>query len=401
MTRRRLSGACLIVLAALVLAPAGLATPGKPLPALVEAPRDALTRALERGRISEATYALERAISLFDRRSVAARYGSIARPDGREATLVLRDLAIRLDRLRGTERKRGEALLARPTLGASDPSGNGYTTSEATPVCGDFVCVHYVATTPDASTSTFAGEALQVFDDVVWPTQVTTMGYRAPKSDITSSPQNGTSSADPDGSQFDVYLTNLGDDGIYGYCTTDDPNAPVAGSFSYPHYDMSAYCVLDNGYTEFVASTGNTALENLQVTAAHEFQHAVQFAYDALEDPWVMEATATWIEDELFDAVDDNLQYLPDGPLGKPAIPLDKFTPTCCHVYGDWIFFRFLSEQFGAGTASDPTIVRRVWERADGSAAGPDDHSIQAVKNVLAARGSAFTNVFAMFGWVN
>ena len=36
----------------------------------------------------------------------------------------------------------------------------------------------------------------------------------------------------------------------------------------------------------------NTPLENLQVTAAHEFFHAVQFAYDAYEDGWFIEGTA-------------------------------------------------------------------------------------------------------------
>ena len=38
---------------------------------------------------------------------------------------------------------------------------------------------------------------------------------------------------------------------------------------------------------------------NLRVTAAHEFFHAVQFAYDYDEDPWLMEATATWMEERV------------------------------------------------------------------------------------------------------
>ena len=46
------------------------------------------------------------------------------------------------------------------------------------------------------------------------------------------------------------------------------------------------------------------------MTAAHEFFHAVQFAYDAADDQWFMESTATWMEDEIYDDVNDNLQYL-------------------------------------------------------------------------------------------
>ena len=69
----------------------------------------------------------------------------------------------------------------------------------------------------------------------------------------------------------------------------------------------------------------NTPLENMQVTAAHEYFHAVQFAYDFFEDGWFMEATATWAEDELYDDVNDNVQYLPIGPLGRP-IPAEGWT---------------------------------------------------------------------------
>jgi hypothetical protein len=37
----------------------------------------------------------------------------------------------------------------------------------------------------------------------------------------------------------------------------------------------------------------------LKVTAAHEFFHAVQFAYDIGEDGWLMESTATWMEEHV------------------------------------------------------------------------------------------------------
>ena len=37
-----------------------------------------------------------------------------------------------------------------------------------------------------------------------------------------------------------------------------------------------------------------------------------------------MEATATWAEDEVYDSVNDNLNYLPLGQLGRPDLPLDR-----------------------------------------------------------------------------
>ena len=72
--------------------------------------------------------------------------------------------------------------------------------------------------------------------------------------------------------------------------------------------------MLDNDYSRREFPT-NTPLENMHVTAAHEYFHAVQFAYDFFEDGWFMEATATWAEDELFDTVNDNVNYLPIGQL--------------------------------------------------------------------------------------
>jgi hypothetical protein len=87
----------------------------KPLPAFAPAERDALTRALERGRIDPATYALERARALFDLSAVRSRYGDVRRADPREATLILRDLVLRLDELR--QRSCGRRERSPPTDG--------------------------------------------------------------------------------------------------------------------------------------------------------------------------------------------------------------------------------------------------------------------------------------------
>ena len=201
-------------------------------------------------------------------------------------------------------------------------------------------------TSPNNGIPDYVEQALAVFNNDVWGDEVTTMGYRAPKSDF-SVQQQRLVRAPTDGHKFDVYLANLGDDQLYGYCTSDDPHFDLGSNYQF--FDGSAYCVVDNNYTEAIFQN-HSPLENLQVTAAHEFFHAVQFAYDAFEDQWLLEATATWMEDEIYDDIDDNLQYLVDGPLRKPLIPLDKGATNadpCCHVYGDWIFFRFLSEHFG------------------------------------------------------
>src|SRR5690242_18933071 len=111
----------------------------------------------------------------------------------------------------------------------------------------------------------------------VWVVEVGTFGYNAPLND-SKGPNN----------KLDIDVADIGDEGLYGYCT---PEQQVGGAWAY-----SGYCVLDDDYAPSEFPT-NTPTENLEVTAAHEFFHAIQFAYDAAEDAWMMEGTAAWMED--------------------------------------------------------------------------------------------------------
>jgi hypothetical protein len=355
----------------------------KALPPLVQATaRDALTGALAEGRISAGRYALERVVSLFDLRQVRARFGRVSRPDPRSATLLFRDLALRVDQLPATERRVARRILARPTDG--DVSlGHAYTVSEEAPLCAANTCVHYVGSTDDApppddvdtsGVPDYVEAASAIMEDV-WAAEVGALGYRAPKSDLTSTENGGNA-------LLDVYLVDIGaDGGLYGFCASDDPN--LDPSSGYQSWDMSAYCVLDDDYDISQFPGYPDPMDPLKVTAAHEFFHAVQFAYDIAEDRWFMESSATWIEDEVYDAIDDNRQFLAFSPLTQPLIPLDR--NTCFRVYGVWIFWRFLAEYLG-GATPDPSIVLDVWERADGAPGGPDRYSTQATAQAVAAR---------------
>ena len=385
------------VLATLVLTSQAYATSGR-VPALTPAPPDGLTRALAAGELSEAQYALERARALFRPDGVRARYGSVRAAEPRDATLVLRDLVVRLQLLSPAERAAARRLLARPT-DSPDPGGTTYAAAEAAPYCTTNGCIHYVASTTDAPDPVDANvnglpdyvEAVGAEFEVVWAKEVVAYGYRPPKSDLNSTNHG------PDG-RIDVYIADIGDDRLYGYCTTDDPNASPAYGF----YDVSAYCVVDDDYSPSQFSGAASGIAALQVTLAHEFAHAIQYAYDALEDGWLFEATATWLEDEVYDDVNDNYQYLPTSPLGRPDFPLDVYdndfsSPSYGNQYGAFIFFRYLSERL-----NDPSIVRRIWERADGSPTGPDDFSIQAIDNALrSVAGIGFAAAFSAFAAVN
>jgi hypothetical protein len=347
---------------------------------------DGLERALARGAVSHAEYTLVRASALFHPDAVRARFPGTRRPDSHAATLVLRDLRAALPDLEPAARAAAARILARPTDPNADGSAQGYRGSPARVDCGANVCVHWVEATTDApplvdeDTSGIPDwvETTRRTFEHAWAYEVGVLGYRPPLSDHGSLANDG----DP---RLDVYLADIGDRGYFGYCTTDDPGAGVV-------LGVSAYCVVDDDFAN-PAFGSRSPLRALEATAAHELFHAIQFAYDWLEDAWLMEGTATWIEDEVFDALDDNHTFLHASPLARPDVALDDGRRG--HEYGAWIFWRFLSERFGA------PIVREVWERAAALGGDGGTYSLEAVSAAVAARGSPFASAFAAFAVAN
>jgi hypothetical protein len=293
------------------------------------------------------------------------------RPD---ATLPLRDLFRALPSLDADGRREAHGLLARPTDGVDDPQGDGYLVA-AEKKCRNHFCVHWVTSTADAPPSQAWVDANLAFMNKVWRIEVRKLGYRPPVSDRH---RGGNA-------KFDVYLKELGSRGLYGYCA---PERRAPGE----KWLASGYCVLDNDFAE--AQYGAPPRHSLRVTAAHEFFHAVQFAYDYGEDPWLMEATATWMEERVADDVNDNRQYLPYGQLGSPGRPLDLFDQQGFTQYGNWLFFEYLSHRFGNG------VVRSIWTRAGAYPGSGHQYSTTAVKGVLRKHGG-FASVYRSFAAAN
>lgn len=380
-----------LAVAALVVASLGAAAGAKPLrarpagkrlPAITKTARDDLSAALAEGRISPAKYALERAKALFQLGEVRAQYGDVDRADPRAATLILRDLALRSTELSGTDADEAEAILARPEDGPTGSVvGTGWSSSatEAPEVCTAHLCVHYVTNTGDQASQTWASTVATTFEEV-WAKEIDAMGFRAPPGDGNQG----------ENAKVDIYLENLEGDYLYGYCGVEDVSVPP---WSHP-----AYCGVDNDYATF--SGALTPTEILQVTAAHEFFHAIQFGYDVAEDSWMNESSATWMEEQVYSPVDDNRQYI-DNSMTKPQVPADSFggvggAPDTFQ-YGQWIWWQYLSQAFGRG------IVKEIWDRLDAAGSAPDDYSIQGMTNVLATKGAGndFLSRFADFGAVN
>jgi hypothetical protein len=350
-----------------------------------------------------AQVALERALGYFAPAQARPSFRRAAQNDPRGATMALRDLAAVFDRLTGADRRLAADILARPT----DTGQGNYTAPKADfeRSCSATICVHWVTSTRDEPPAGWIDSVHLVMAEV-WNEEITALGYKKPKAD---KPTGGHRGGNPN-TKLDIFIQDVGRPsiGVYGYCTTDDPRRSK-------RRDVSAYCVLDDDYSgsQFPGTNG---VDALKVTAAHEFHHASQFAYDWKEDRALMEATATNMEADVYPAIPDNFQYFQFSPLTSPNTvndgpwwPIDMFDAQFGNQYGDWIFYRFLSEYFGTPglphTDRDPSINLQIWQQ---TAALPGTnnggkYSVQAIRAAIAARGGGanFRDVFAEFGWAN
>lgn len=324
--------------------------------------------------------ALETVQDLVEAPSTSTPAPAAEAPD---LTVALRDLALRKNDLTKADKAAAARLLARPTAKQQGQPGCAddlicYEPSEpeATPECGPTVCVHYVTTGPNATTQAYADLVRATAESVAARYQ--SAGYRRPVADGTEGDRPGVPSG-----RFDIYLGDLGQM-FYGYCAPEDLVSPTS-----PQSAATSYCVLSTNYAQLGGS--NTPTENLQVTAAHEMFHAIQFAYDVYEDGWFLEASSTWAEDEFYDGVNDNRQYLPYGPLGAPASRMDTYDSSAA-PYGAWIFLRYLTERYPSEVGGLPVIVRQMWEKA-----GSYQYSVQAISNALRDRGTDLRTQFAAF----
>lgn len=184
--------------------------------------------------------------------------------------------------------------------------------------------------------------------EYVWTVEVEQMGWPHPPFDRG---QGGDE-------RIDIYLDNILDDGYAGYVETsggyitDNPMTPEQERRA-----AYSYMVLDNDYAEADPDYGETPEGLLQATAAHEFNHVIQAGIDDLDlHAWLYEATATWMEDEVYDDINDGLFYL-DSLFKHPDVCLvaEVANGDDLHWYGTWLFIRLLSERYGSD------VIRTSW----------------------------------------
>ena len=125
-----------------------------------------------------------------------------------------------------------------------------------------------------------------------------------------------------------------------------------------------------------------TELENIKITAAHEFFHAIQFSYNCYERFWLMEATAVWFEDEIYNEINDHYRYMPSW-FQNSTKPIDDESS---HMYGSFIFFQYIDEHLGGYET-----IKNIWERSRSNANSVNDVSFTSINEALESVGSSFS----------
>ncbi len=206
-----------------------------------------------------------------------------------------------------------------------------------------------------------AGEYL----DYSYHFEVDTLGYQPPPSDYGV-----------DGDEIDVYFKNIN---AYGY-TDFDRQIPET-----PYNDWTSYITMDNDF----AGPGYYAqgLDGLRVTCAHELFHVIQLGYNYRdEDLFFFEMSSTWMEDRVYDDVNDYQHYI-HYYLDHIDWPLSLANGY--REYGASIFLKFIQENY-----SDD-VIRRAWEHIR------QEHSIKALDASLREVNSSFAEAFITFGLWN
>lgn len=174
----------------------------------------------------------------------------------------------------------------------------------------------------------------------VWSYEMDTLEYTAPPIQLGDL-------------YYNVYVENLGPS-LYGE-TRFFPD-PINPGQTPPRY--TTFVRIHNDFQPFFSK----GIEGLKVTAAHEFHHAIQvgsYGYWG-SDIYFYEITSTWMEDAVYDDINDYYQYIrtisgmPRGHFDTPHRSLNVANGLI--EYSRAIWGKFVEKRF------DRSLMRRTWE---------------------------------------
>jgi hypothetical protein len=247
----------------------------------------------------------------------------------------------------------------------------------ARPVCAEYIDTEHFRIHYDTSgtnviygwPSTVYRDAIALAAEYCWDMELGTYGFNQPPSDENDGDGGGGSA------HYDIYVQAL--TGVYGYC---QGSYYVPGT---PLNDATSFVVIDNDYTGFGYSDRTLPMK---VTVAHEFNHACQYAHDVDEPTWYKECTAVWIEDEIYDDINDYRQYLSSW-FNSPHQSLEFEDVSGLRIYGSCVWNMFLTEYV------DPMIVPEIWVECESSGT-----TYSRMNIVLNRYGIDLAEAFRVFG---
>ncbi|MDX1520219.1 MAG: DUF6055 domain-containing protein [Anaerolineae bacterium] len=190
--------------------------------------------------------------------------------------------------------------------------------------------------------------------------------------------------------RLDVYLESQ--DEFYGFVETlgghvgDNPHTPVV-----EEHAAYGYISLSHDYT---AETYGalTAGDLLRTTIAHELHHAIQTGYDDSDlQEWLYEATAVWIEEQVYPEIEGGLDYADDYLDAPDLCPLTVGRDDAdVRWYGDWLLVAYLADHYGG-----PDTIRRIWETMI------VEDGLDAIEESLAGQNTTLADVVVDFSVAN
>jgi hypothetical protein len=164
---------------------------------------------------------------------------------------------------------------------------------------------------------------------------IVSLGFDPPPSDG----QNG-------GDQlYDIYLTDYS-----GLTTPEEQSDQYPGRPAYTSF-------IQIGHDLRIPPYGDDPYPYLKATCAHEFFHAIEFAYRTYSEdvtPWWFEACANWAEEKVF----DDLNYVYFSLPYYLSYPFESLYQTNGQfVYGAWLVPEYLEERQGT------SFIIGCWEK--------------------------------------
>lgn len=211
----------------------------------------------------------------------------------------------------------------------------------------------------------FVGKAF----DRAWFVEIDSLGFLPPPD------ENGMPRA-----TYQITCTNLGNS-LYGVTYFDEDIPQLPGFNAVSEIEINTRF----NFVNYPAANGDPIVRDslaIAVTAAHEFNHALQLGYrfwfdsgQNIRDLRMIEGTATYMEEVVADEVNDYYQYLDDFYSEFNGKNWEDDNQSL--LYGDVVFYIMLGQHFGE------QITREIWEEVR------HVPGTTAADNVLAAHGSS------------